>query len=56
MIEKIKKKWGIKSKNSYMIGDQKSDLLAAKKSNIYFEYVENDLLKQVKRINKKLKF
>ena len=33
-----------------------SDYKAAKKSGIYFEYVENDILKQVKRINKKMKF
>ena len=56
MIEKIKKKWGINPKKSYMIGDQKSDLMASKKSNIYFEYVEYDLLKQIKKINKKFKF
>ena len=39
-----------------MVGDQLSDYKAAKKSGIYFEYVENDILKQVKRINKKMKF
>jgi D-glycero-D-manno-heptose 1,7-bisphosphate phosphatase len=56
MIKKIKKKWGVISKKSYMIGDQLSDYKAAKKSRIYFEYVESDILKQVKRINKKMKF
>jgi D-glycero-D-manno-heptose 1,7-bisphosphate phosphatase len=56
MIKKIKKKWGIISKKTFMVGDQLSDYKAAKKSGIYFEYVENDILKQVKRINKKMKF
>lgn len=56
MIKKIKKRWGIISKKTFMIGDQLSDYKAAKKSRIYFEYVENDILKQVKRINKKMKF
>ena len=39
-----------------MIGDKISDYRAAKKSRIYYEYVEKDILKQVKRINKKLGF
>ena len=56
MIKKIKKKWGVISKKAFMIGDQLSDYKAAKKSGIYFEYVENDILKQVKRINKKMRF
>lgn len=56
MIEKIKKRWGIMSNKSYMIGDKISDYKAAKKSRIYFEYVEKDILKQVIRINKKLSF
>ena len=33
MIEKIKKKWGVDLKKSYMIGDKRSDYLAAKKVN-----------------------
>ena len=53
MIKKIFKKWGIEPKRSYMIGDQETDRIAAKKSKIYFEYVENDILKQVNRINKR---
>jgi D-glycero-D-manno-heptose 1,7-bisphosphate phosphatase len=56
MIKKIKKNWGLKNSNTYMLGDKPSDSLAAKKSGIYFEYVEKDILKQVKKINKKLKF
>ena len=53
MIKKIINKWGILEKNSYMIGDNVSDKKAADKSRIYFEYVENDIFKQIKRINKK---
>jgi len=56
MIKKIIKNWGIKSSKSFMIGDSTSDEIAAKKSSIYFEYVEKDILKQVKKIIKKLKF
>ena len=56
MIEKIKKKWGVMPNKSYMIGDKISDYQAAKKSRIYYEYVEKDILKQVIRINKKLGF
>jgi histidinol phosphatase-like enzyme len=56
MIEKIKKRWGVLSKKSYMIGDKISDFKAARKSAMYFEYVEKDILKQVILINKKLGF
>jgi D-glycero-D-manno-heptose 1,7-bisphosphate phosphatase len=56
MIEKIKKRWGVMPNKSYMIGDKISDYKAAKKSRIYYEYVEKDILKQVIRINKKLGF
>ena len=56
MIEKIKKKWGVDLKKSYMIGDKRSDYLAAKKSKLYFEYVESDIFKQIKKINKKFNF
>ena len=55
MIEKIKKKWLFSNKNSFMIGDNYSDKLAAKKSKVYFEYVKTDILKQVKKINHKLR-
>jgi D,D-heptose 1,7-bisphosphate phosphatase len=56
MIKKIIKNWGIKSSKSFMIGDSISDKIAANKSFIHFEYVEKDILKQVKEIIKKLKF
>lgn len=54
MLEKIIKKWGIKTSKSVMIGDKISDEKAASKSKIYFEYVEKDLFKQLKKLNKKL--
>lgn len=50
MIEDIKKKWNIDFTKSFFIGDQKNDMLTAKKSGIYFEYVQNNPLLQVKRI------
>ena len=56
MIERIKKNWGVKSSKSFMIGDNISDKMAAKKSFVYFEYVEKNILKQVKKIIKKLNF
>ena len=37
-----------------MIGDKLSDKIAANKSNLYFEYAQNNLLKQVTKIYKKL--
>ncbi len=54
MIKNIEKKWLIKKKKSFMIGDQVSDKETAKKSKIYFEYAKNNLLIQVKSIFKKL--
>ena len=49
MIENIKKKWFINMEKSYFIGDKKSDESAAKKSKLEFNYVQEDLLKQVKK-------
>ena len=37
-----------------MIGDRKSDKIAAKKSNLYFEYVKNNFYNQVKSIENKI--
>ena len=54
MIKKILGKWNVNIKKSFMLGDKKTDYLAAKKSNLYFEYVKNNFLKQVKNINDKL--
>ena len=52
MILQLFKTWHIDKKNSFFIGDQKSDKMCAKKSNIYFEYVQNDIVKQVEKILK----
>ena len=54
MIKKILKKWNVNVKKSFMLGDQKSDELAAKKSNLYYEYVKNDFYKQVITIEKEI--
>ena len=54
MIKKILKNWNIDLKKSFMIGDRKSDELAAKKSNLYYEYVKNNFHNQIKKIDKKL--
>ena len=53
MIEKLIKKWNVDISKSFLIGDQKKDLLAAKKSGLYFEYAKKNLLNQVKEIYKK---
>ena len=45
MILDILKNWDIDLKKSFMIGDKLNDKLAAKKSNIYFEFDKNDLYK-----------
>lgn len=57
MILEIFKTWNINKSKSFMIGDKKTDLLAAKKSNIYFEFDKDNLYKQVSKIikNKKIK-
>jgi len=54
MIKKILNKWNIDLKKSFMLGDSKSDQLAAKKSNLYFEYVKNNFYSQVRKIEKKI--
>ena len=53
MIKKILSKWNINLKKSFMIGDQKSDLQAARKSKLYYEFVKKNFYKQVKKIDKK---
>jgi len=52
MIKSILKNWDVDLKNSFMIGDKYSDLLAAKKSNLKFYYSKNNFLKQIKSITK----
>jgi len=54
MVQKILNKWNIDIKKSFMIGDQKKDMLTAKKSLIYFEYVKKNFYSQVKNIDKKI--
>ena len=54
MIKKIYKKWNIDIKKSFMIGDKKSDKLAARKSNLYYEYVTSNFYLQVRKIDKKV--
>ena len=50
MIKKILNNWNVDLKKSFMIGDKLTDKLAAKKSDLYFEYVKNNFYKQVKKI------
>ena len=48
MIKKAIQEWKIDIKKSFMIGDKKSDFLAAKKSNLKFIYIdENKFYKQI---------
>ena len=51
MIKKILKNWNIDLKKSFMIGDRKSDELAAKKSNLYYEYIKYNFYNQTKLLN-----
>ena len=53
MIENLFNKWSIDRKNSYMIGDKKSDQIAATKSKLKFFYAEEDFKKQIFKIYKK---
>lgn len=51
MIKKAIKEWSIDIKKSFMIGDQKTDLLAAKKSNLKFIYIKkNKFYKKIKEL------
>jgi D,D-heptose 1,7-bisphosphate phosphatase len=54
MIKQLLKNWPINKKYSFMIGDQKSDKLTAKKSNLHFEYPRKDFFNQILKIKKKL--
>jgi len=53
MIERIKKKWHLNMKHSFMIGDKESDKICAKKSNLYFEFAKENFYLQIKSIIKK---
>ena len=50
MIKSIEERWFYKKKKSYFIGDKIIDKIAAKKSNLKFQFVEDDILKQIKKI------
>ncbi len=54
MIQNLMKKWIINKKKSFMIGDKEKDKIAAKKSNLYFEFAEKNFYTQVKKIYQKL--
>ena len=50
MIENIKINWDLNLNKSFMIGDKKSDLIAARRSKIKFYYSEKNFYKQIKSI------
>ena len=54
MIKEVLKEWNINLKKSFMLGDKKTDKIAARKSKIYYEYVSRNFLQQVKKIERKL--
>ena len=53
MIKEVFKEWNIDVKKSFMIGDKVTDKIAAKKSKLYFEYVDKNFFNQIKKILKK---
>ena len=54
MIKKLLRKWKVDLDKSFMLGDKKSDMRAAKKSKLYFEYVSSNFYKQVRKIENKI--
>ena len=54
MIERIKKQWHIDVSKSFMVGDQNSDKICAKKSGLYFEFAKKNFYHQAKSIVKKI--
>ena len=54
MIERIKKQWHLNLSKSFMIGDQKTDEICAKKSCLYFEYAKKNFYFQSKSIIRKI--
>ena len=49
MIFKAASKWNIDLNKSLMIGDKKTDMIAAKKSNLKFIKKKYNLLKEIKK-------
>ena len=54
MIKKILNNWNVDLKKSFMIGDKKSDKIAAKKSKLYFQYVKTNFYEQVLKITNEI--
>ena len=52
MIKQIYRDWDIKHSKSFMIGDKKTDKLAAFKSKLFFNYAEYDSLNNLKKYKK----
>jgi len=50
MINKLNRNWFIDKKKSFFIGDQFLDMLCAKKSNLYYQFREENFLTQIKKI------
>jgi D,D-heptose 1,7-bisphosphate phosphatase len=50
LITDLQKKWNIDMKKSFMIGDQSTDEICAKKSKLNFFYRDKDLYKQIKKL------
>ena len=47
MIREVFKKWKVNKRRSFMIGDRSKDRLAAKKSNLYFQYAKPNFKHQI---------
>ncbi len=47
MIREVFQKWKINKRRSFMIGDRSKDRLAAKKSNLYFQYAKPNFEEQI---------
>ena len=54
MLKNLMNKWAVKKKKSFMLGDHKKDQLAAKKSNLFFEYAKDDFNSQIRKIIKNI--
>ena len=52
MIKSLFKKWPINKRESFFIGDQITDFKCAKKSNLYFEYPQDNFFYQINKIIK----